>query len=151
MLTSLIPPYLLGVLVFFVWLHLCALAFPRSLGQFCILHGTVRVPHAAATAAAERAEAAAEERGEGASTSAPPELDEFGRDAGLMRRQEGARRAQRRRTRVAARKAALQRAQVGYGCAQVGGEGKGEGYMVMHARACLLAHMRAHIQRESAQ
>lgn len=61
---------------------------------------------AAATAAAERAQEAAEEQASSGSAIAE-ELDEFGRDLGLMRRQEEAERAAKRKQRAAARKAAI--------------------------------------------
>lgn len=66
---------------------------------------------AAATAAADNAWRLAEgaASGEGAG---PVELDEFGRDVGLSRRQEAERRAARRRERQAARKALQQRSKV---------------------------------------
>ena len=53
---------------------------------------------AAASAAAEKAADAAEAAESGGSTA--PELDEFGRDTGLMRRREADERAARRRLRT---------------------------------------------------
>ncbi|KAK9800230.1 hypothetical protein WJX73_001691 [Symbiochloris irregularis] len=65
---------------------------------------------AAASAAADNAWQQAEGAANG-SDSGPVELDEFGRDVGLSRRQEAAHRAARRRERLAARKAVQQRSQ----------------------------------------
>ena len=67
---------------------------------------------AAATAAADTAQQAAEEASSGSQAAGTVELDEFGRDAGLMKRQEQAARAAKRQERALARKASARQDQV---------------------------------------
>ena len=98
---------------------------------------------AAATAAADRARHAAVERIAGNTSSGPVELDEFGRDAGLMKRQEQQHRAARRHERLATRTAVLQRSQVGTGWLMIRHSTPTDGSHNWHARCMHINSMYA--------